>query len=113
MIRRPPRSTLFPYTTLFRSAQAQEAAALAGAYPRDLQAIESGNSERKAGRDGSRNFRQCRQAHGFCATSGRPGGWRSAESMKSAYTKELEANKTFTTSLLVRSKESSQKKTGE
>src|SRR2546430_2991068 len=25
MIRRPPRSTLFPYTTLFRSAQAEEA----------------------------------------------------------------------------------------
>src|SRR5260221_6424347 len=24
MIRRPPRSTLFPYTTLFRSAQAQK-----------------------------------------------------------------------------------------
>src|SRR3989449_4984872 len=27
MIRRPPRSTLFPYTTLFRSAQAGDAAA--------------------------------------------------------------------------------------
>src|SRR2546427_6108263 len=26
MIRRPPRSTLFPYTTLFRSAQAIDAA---------------------------------------------------------------------------------------
>src|SRR5256885_5294697 len=26
MIRRPPRSTLFPYTTLFRSGQAREAA---------------------------------------------------------------------------------------
>src|SRR3712207_9226035 len=26
MIRRPPRSTLFPYTTLFRSAQHREAA---------------------------------------------------------------------------------------
>src|SRR5260370_42689493 len=26
MIRRPPRSTLFPYTTLFRSRQAQRAA---------------------------------------------------------------------------------------
>src|SRR5256885_5699894 len=26
MIRRPPRSTLFPYTTLFRSARAREAA---------------------------------------------------------------------------------------
>src|SRR3989441_11961770 len=25
MIRRPPRSTLFPYTTLFRSAEQQEA----------------------------------------------------------------------------------------
>src|SRR3712207_9447427 len=28
MIRRPPRSTLFPYTTLFRSRQVQEAADL-------------------------------------------------------------------------------------
>src|SRR5256885_10783229 len=28
MIRRPPRSTLFPYTTLFRSVQAWEAAGL-------------------------------------------------------------------------------------
>src|SRR3712207_9219100 len=29
MIRRPPRSTLFPYTTLFRSDQSDGAAALA------------------------------------------------------------------------------------
>src|SRR2546430_16232334 len=28
MIRRPPRSTLFPYTTLFRSAPLQDAVAL-------------------------------------------------------------------------------------
>src|SRR2546421_3704409 len=28
MIRRPPRSTLFPYTTLFRSTEAREAVAL-------------------------------------------------------------------------------------
>src|SRR2546430_13571669 len=28
MIRRPPRSTLFPYTTLFRSLEASDAAAL-------------------------------------------------------------------------------------
>src|SRR2546421_7753747 len=33
MIRRPPRSTLFPYTTLFRSAVAVAAVALAGATP--------------------------------------------------------------------------------
>src|SRR2546426_6145182 len=30
MIRRPPRSTLFPYTTLFRSPQGREQAAQAG-----------------------------------------------------------------------------------
>src|SRR3712207_8474360 len=30
MIRRPPRSTLFPYTTLFRSMSVEEAAAAAG-----------------------------------------------------------------------------------
>src|SRR2546421_9473087 len=30
MIRRPPRSTLFPYTTLFRSSGAREAATLRG-----------------------------------------------------------------------------------
>src|SRR3712207_8460645 len=36
MIRRPPRSTLFPYTTLFRSVIGQEALAqleMAGDYP--------------------------------------------------------------------------------
>src|SRR2546430_15834955 len=31
MIRRPPRSTLFPYTTLFRSGRANEADVAAGA----------------------------------------------------------------------------------
>src|SRR3712207_8865998 len=31
MIRRPPRSTLFPYTTLFRSARARRPAARRGA----------------------------------------------------------------------------------
>src|SRR3712207_8468467 len=30
MIRRPPRSTLFPYTTLFRSVEAEAAAILGG-----------------------------------------------------------------------------------
>src|SRR5256885_5576584 len=32
MIRRPPRSTLFPYTTLFRSAQMRQLADLAGQF---------------------------------------------------------------------------------
>src|SRR2546421_6396856 len=37
MIRRPPRSTLFPYTTLFRSrARGAPAAGAGGGQPRDL-----------------------------------------------------------------------------
>src|SRR2546427_3064004 len=33
MIRRPPRSTLFPYTTLFRSAEAEEGNQFHGTTP--------------------------------------------------------------------------------
>src|SRR5256885_3588087 len=40
MIRRPPRSTLFPYTTLFRSGDDVELAALTGAVEvRDAQPV--------------------------------------------------------------------------
>src|SRR3712207_9539862 len=37
MIRRPPRSTLFPYTTLFRSADAQDSNAVIT--PQDVRAV--------------------------------------------------------------------------
>src|SRR5256885_8325099 len=36
MIRRPPRSTLFPYTTLFRSTQTGDYAARLAALPKEL-----------------------------------------------------------------------------
>src|SRR3712207_6977333 len=36
MIRRPPRSTLFPYTTLFRSIHCRRVAARAHVGPRDF-----------------------------------------------------------------------------
>src|SRR5436190_13329783 len=36
MIRRPPRSTLFPYTTLFRSQHGGDLAGLEGSAPRHL-----------------------------------------------------------------------------
>src|SRR5256885_10941941 len=36
MIRRPPRSTLFPYTTLFRSADAESPAPYVDSYPEVL-----------------------------------------------------------------------------
>src|SRR3712207_8804064 len=47
MIRRPPRSTLFPYTTLFRSATLGEPAAehLLGAALADVEAVDVGRVE--------------------------------------------------------------------
>src|SRR3712207_7166535 len=44
MIRRPPRSTLFPYTTLFRSdmARALSRLALGRGGPRDLDGLRAG-----------------------------------------------------------------------
>src|SRR2546430_9788518 len=39
MIRRPPRSTLFPYTTLFRSERLVEEPLLLGLQARDLDAV--------------------------------------------------------------------------
>src|SRR5258708_16133627 len=40
MIRRPPRSTLFPYTTLFRSRLGLEEIALANLHDRDAAVVE-------------------------------------------------------------------------
>src|SRR3712207_8556464 len=45
MIRRPPRSTLFPYTTLFRSA------AVAGRQALDRLRAEAGRDGRRVGRE--------------------------------------------------------------
>src|SRR3712207_8263013 len=42
MIRRPPRSTLFPYTTLFRSLSEDLTRNLGGEYFRGVQVIVSG-----------------------------------------------------------------------
>src|SRR3712207_6950055 len=45
MIRRPPRSTLFPYTTLFRSAMTQAARALVGRH--DFSAFRASDCQAK------------------------------------------------------------------
>src|SRR3712207_7528006 len=44
MIRRPPRSTLFPYTTLFRSLDVE------GGIEVDLQALDRNRHDRRRGR---------------------------------------------------------------
>src|SRR5256885_10356546 len=60
MIRRPPRSTLFPYTTLFRSRVGQPALADVGQLPQRLLEKVAGGPDEPAppagrhGRDGAR-----------------------------------------------------------
>src|SRR2546430_12166945 len=54
MIRRPPRSTLFPYTTLFRSLQAAAAAndeANGAHYAEELATLEADLNDNKAQAD--------------------------------------------------------------
>src|SRR2546430_15475348 len=53
MIRRPPRSTLFPYTTLFRSQPAK-----LGLLPHGLAALDIDSCERGVGRDEERARRR-------------------------------------------------------
>src|SRR5437588_1001773 len=54
MIRRPPRSTLFPYTTLFRSAGPPQAAGCGGELPEDRKSghgSQFGHATYRSGRD--------------------------------------------------------------
>src|SRR3712207_8087108 len=49
MIRRPPRSTLFPYTTLFRSGDARRGAVDARQRARPRRPLQVGRAEREGG----------------------------------------------------------------
>src|SRR5687768_18279116 len=54
MIRRPPRSTLFPYTTLFRSARSRDAASrCASRPPRRWRGTPTRSHRGSCARDGS------------------------------------------------------------
>src|SRR5690348_17549637 len=46
MLRRPPRSTLFPYTTLFRSVGSRRTAAYGGSAPKRVRRSASGKRPR-------------------------------------------------------------------
>src|SRR2546429_7049561 len=56
MIRPPPKSTLFPYTTLFRSCSSCTSSCIAGARPRTLKLLQRFNASSKPPlpREGSR-----------------------------------------------------------
>src|SRR2546422_1774380 len=69
MIRRPPRSTLFPYTTLFRSpppaappAAAPPAAPAAAAAPYEVWVIDQSDSKKD---EGDRKSTRLNSSHGY------------------------------------------------
>src|SRR2546422_10738854 len=66
MIRRPPRSTLFPYTTLFRSSSVRERAWYYShivADPLDADTVYVPTLEINKSIDGARTFQMVRAAH--------------------------------------------------
>src|SRR3712207_8821976 len=93
MIRRPPRSTLFPYTTLFRSRPARhpvEEPAQHGAALREL---------RGGRRAGSRLFRGARSGDG-----GRRGGLLRGALRSEEHTSELQSRQYLVCRLLLEKK---------
>src|SRR3989442_11736111 len=73
MIRRPPRSTLFPYTTLFRSDRwLSWEAALSGTPPASAQARMRGINKHRSIATGSRTLRQTRSEEHTSELQSRP-----------------------------------------
>src|SRR3712207_7656542 len=91
MIRRPPRSTLFPYTTLFRSFAARRACARRGSRPGD-----------------ARGFAQS-ASHGAGSRRARRGHTGSARSEE--HTSELQSRQYIVCRLLLEKKKLSRTKT--
>src|SRR3712207_8829971 len=99
MIRRPPRSTLFPYTTLFRSAgAAQEKGAVAGARGGDLQHLGQLAKSRLVGPE-LEAAGQIRLVLAPGSDPGRPVGRRSEE-----HTSELQSRQYLVCRLLLEKK---------
>src|SRR2546430_12997586 len=87
MIRRPPRSTLFPYTTLFRSQQQRSQP------PREcLSGIQENQIQRETERVTNRRRNEKRVVHSFCL-------WRSEE-----HTSELQSQSNLVCRLLLEKK---------
>src|SRR3712207_8776178 len=92
MIRRPPRSTLFPYTTLFRSRD--RTASAAGDVPGSVRAA-GGPNRRSDGNHLRRSIAHVRRTE--CASQ--PGGARSEE-----HTSELQSRQYLVCRLLLEKK---------
>src|SRR3712207_7422758 len=90
MIRRPPRSTLFPYTTLFRSAA-------------------RGDADRAAGRGGDRVVDQVRPHLVELGADRRDPGERAVEVRSEEHTSELQSRQYLVCRLLLEKKKQQRK----
>src|SRR3712207_8190567 len=98
MIRRPPRSTLFPYTTLFRSVQLQRQG-------RALRGVRGRRGE--AGRDAlpRRRLRPVRGVSGQALQRGNPtGALQGQEHRSEEHTSELQSRQYLVCRLLLEKK---------
>src|SRR3712207_8474141 len=95
MIRRPPRSTLFPYTTLFRSESGGRRHELAGR--RNI--LGKGSSEREESKCKARSSRCSRTRRRTPRLAGSSGRWRSEE-----HTSELQSRLYLVCRLLLEKK---------
>src|SRR5687767_15764593 len=85
MTRRPPRSTLFPYTTLFRSSETQDVAAHLRLH------LEIHGLGRRAGLSPRRTGRQCGNEAGSDDTGKRHGHERETSGRSEEHTSELQS----------------------
>src|SRR5688572_30938034 len=83
MIRRPPRSTLFPYTTLFRSARARRG---------------------RASRRNSRRLRRCRRGRAGRGCHSGAGMVAAARGRSEEHTSELQSQSNLVCRLLLEKK---------
>src|SRR3712207_8011030 len=89
MIRRPPRSTLFPYTTLFRSSNRLEPSTLAARPSEEILPV----------------FGVAGAAWDFLRRGGLGGGWRVRKSTRSEeHTSELQSRQYLVCRLLLEKK---------
>src|SRR5687768_17920190 len=97
MIRRPPRSTLFPYTTLFRSTRSGSRGPQGSA------------ADRGASRPGRIRGRRGWHLRGP-SSSGRPRRWTAAGRRSEEHTSELQSRLHLVCRLLLEKKNKKQKK---
>src|SRR5688572_32320825 len=100
MIRRPPRSTLFPYTTLFRSRPRGAARGALRREPRPRRGVAARRAPRGAGRPLPRG----RPGGPLLVVGGRGGGRRGPRGRSEEHTSELQSQSNLVCRLLLEKK---------